>query len=154
MIPHRPADDLAAVEVHDRSQKKPALISLDVGDVGEPDLARRGSDEIALEQVRGDRKLVTAVGGTHPSWPRHDGPDTVAAHQSLNPTAVRPTALSPQLGMDARAAIASIGVAMNSLDIVDELTIGGGPRALWARPPSIIASRGDAERFGGFEIDD
>ena len=145
MIRHRPADDLAAVEVHDRGQIKPALISLDVGDVGEPDPVRRGGDEVALEQVRGDREVVTAVGGAHPSWPRHDGPDTVAAHQSLDTTAVRLAAQSPQLGMDARAAIAAIGLAVNPLDLVDELTIGGGSRALRARPPGIITSRRDAE---------
>src|SRR6201998_4146340 len=145
MIRHRPADDLAAVEVHDRGQIKPALISLDEGDGGEPDPVRRGGDEVALEQVRGDREVVTAVGSAHPSWPRHDGPDTVAAHQSLDAAATRPAALSPQLGMDAGAAIAAIGIAVNPLDIVDEFTGGGGSRALRARPPSIIASRRDAE---------
>src|SRR5258705_10834554 len=72
-------------------------------------------------------------------------PDTVAAHQSLDATAARPAALSPQLGMDARAAIAAIGVAVNPLDVVNELTIGGGSRALRAHPPGIIASRRDAE---------
>src|SRR6201987_1845271 len=104
MIRHRPADDLADVEGHDRGQIKPALISLDAGDVGEPDPVRRGGDEVALEQVRGNRKVVTAVGGAHPPWPRHDGPDTVAAHQSLDAAAARPAAPRPQLGMDARAA--------------------------------------------------
>lgn len=73
------------------------------------------------------------------------GPDTVAAHQSLDTTAARPAALGPQLGMDARAAIAAIGVAVNPLDVVDEITIGGGSQALRARPPGIIAGRRDAE---------
>src|SRR6516164_8546009 len=146
MIRHRPADDLAAVEVHDRGQIKPALISLDVGDVGKPDPVRRGGDEVALEQIRGDRKVVTAVGGAHSSWPRHDGPDTVAAHQSLDATAARAAALSPQLCIDARAAISAVGVAVNPFYVVDELTVGDGSRALRARPPSIIASRRDAEQ--------
>src|SRR5258708_15310962 len=135
MIRHRPADDLAAVEVHDRGQIKPALIGLDVGDVGQPDPVRRGGDEVALEQVRGDRKVVTAVGGAHPPWPRHDGPDTVAAHQSLDATAARAAALSPQLGMDARATIATIGVAVNPPDVVDELTVSSGSRTPRAPPP-------------------
>jgi hypothetical protein len=47
--------------------------------------------------------------------------------------------------MDAWAAIAAIGVAVNPLDVVDELTIGGGSRALRACPPSIISGRRDAE---------
>src|ERR1700758_3280837 len=114
MIRHRPTDDLSAVEIHHCGQIKPALIGLNVGDVGEPDLVRRG------------REVVTAVGSAPPSWPRHDGPDTVAAHQSLDAASARAAALSPQLGMDARAAIAAIGVAVNPLDVIDELTIGGG----------------------------
>jgi hypothetical protein len=47
--------------------------------------------------------------------------------------------------MDARAAIAAIGVVVNPLDVVDEFRVGGGSRALRAHPPSIIASRRDAE---------
>src|ERR1700694_1895357 len=77
MIAHRPADDLAAVQVHDGGQIEPALIGLDVGDVGEPDPVRRGGGEVSLEQVRGYREVVTAVGGAHPPWPPPDGPDTV-----------------------------------------------------------------------------
>src|SRR4030095_5845678 len=145
MIRHRPADDLAAVEVHDRGQIKTALISLAVVDVGEPDPVRRGGDEVALEQVRGDREVVTAVGGAHPSWPRHDGPDPGATHQSLEATAAYPTALGPQLSVDARAAIASAGLAMDPLDVVDEVTIGGRSPALRARAPGIVTGRRDSE---------
>src|ERR1700732_3137694 len=145
MIAHRPADDLAAVQVPDGGQIEPALIGFDVGDVGEPDPVRRGDGEVALEQVRGNREVVAAVGGAHPSWPRHDGPDTVTAHQSLDATATHPAALGPQFGMDARAAIASACVAMDPLDVVDEVTIGGGSPALRTRAPGIIAGRRDTE---------
>ena len=47
--------------------------------------------------------------------------------------------------MDTRAAIASAGVAMDPPDVVNELTIGGGSRALRARAPGIIAGRRDPE---------
>jgi len=47
--------------------------------------------------------------------------------------------------MDARAAIATIGVAVNPPDVVDELTVSSGSRTLRARPPGIIASGRDAE---------
>src|ERR1700732_1371891 len=107
MIAHRPADDLAAVQVHDGGQIEPALIGLDVGEIGEPDSVRRGGGEVSLKQVRRDREVVTAVGGAHPPWPRPDGPDTVPAHQSLDETAACPAALGPPLGMGARAALAS-----------------------------------------------
>ena len=124
MILHRPADDLAAVEVQDGGQIEPALIGLDIGDVGEPDPVRRSGGEVAIEQVRSDREIVAAVGGPYPARPRHDGPDAVTAHQSLDAAAARPTALGLQFGMDARAAIASTGVAMDPSDVLDEPTIG------------------------------
>src|ERR1700738_5028950 len=145
MIRHRPADDLAAVQVHDGGQIEPALNSLDISDVGEPDLVQRGGAEVPLEQVRGDREVVTAVGGAHQPWPRHDGPDPVTAHQSLDATAARPAALGPQLGMDARAAIASPRLAVAPFDVVDERTIGYGSPALRARAPGIITGRRDSE---------
>ena len=56
--------------------------------------------------------------------PRHDGPNAVMAHQSLDATAARSTTLSPQLGVDARAAIASVGFAMDLLNVVDQIAIG------------------------------
>src|SRR5580700_2720973 len=147
MILHRPADDPAAVEVHDGSQIEPALIGLDVGDVGEPDPVRRGGREVPLDQVRGDRKIVAAIGGPHPPWPRHDGPDPVVAHQSLDAAAAHPAALGLQLDMDTRAAIASAGVAMDPLDVVDEFSIGDRSPALRARAPGIITGRRDPEHI-------
>src|SRR5438270_7699381 len=90
-------------------------------------------------------RFGAAVGGPHPAWPRHDSPDTVMAHQSLNATAAHPTALSLQLDMDARAAIASAGIAMDPSDVLDELTIGSSSPALRACAPGIIAGRRDAE---------
>jgi hypothetical protein len=46
------------------------------------------------------------------------------AHQSLDATAAHPAALGLQFDMDARAAIASAGIAMDPSDVLDELTIG------------------------------
>jgi hypothetical protein len=47
--------------------------------------------------------------------------------------------------MDARAAIASAGIAMDPLDVVKEVTIGDGSPALRARTPSILARPRDPE---------
>lgn len=69
MIRHRPADNPAAVQIHDGGQVEPALIGLDVGDIGQPDLVRSSGDEVAIEQIRGARQVVAAVGGPNPAWP-------------------------------------------------------------------------------------
>src|SRR5260370_42188982 len=47
--------------------------------------------------------------------------------------------------MDPRAAITPVGVAMDPLDVVSEVTIGGGSSALRARAPGIITGRRDPE---------
>jgi hypothetical protein len=107
MIRHRPTNVLAAVRVYNGGQIEPALIGVDVGDVGDPDLVRRGSGEITVEQVRGDWEVAAAIGRPPPPWPRHDGPNTVMAHQSLDAAAARHTTLSLQLGPDARASTGS-----------------------------------------------
>jgi len=60
------------------------------------------------------------------------------AHRSLDTATAYPAALGLQLLMDAWAAIASIGVAIDPLDVADELMIGGRAPALRARAPGII----------------
>jgi hypothetical protein len=47
--------------------------------------------------------------------------------------------------MDARAAIASAGIAVDPFDIVDEFPIGDGSLALRTCTPGIISGRRDAE---------
>src|SRR3954454_8059371 len=113
MVAHRPADDLAAVQVHDGGQIEPSLAGRDIGDIGEPDPVRRGSGEVAIEQIGRDRQVVLAVGGPDPSWPRHDGANTMTAHQALDASATcATTTLSLQFAMDTRAAIAFMAITM------------------------------------------
>src|SRR5260370_31047757 len=105
MIRHRPADNLAGEEVHHHGEIEPALICLDVGDIGEPDPVGRGGGEVPIEQVRGDRKVVAAVGRPHPPWPRHDGPYPLMAHQSLDAAPTYPPAPVLSLAADTPAAL-------------------------------------------------
>jgi hypothetical protein len=102
--------------VHDGGQIEPSLIGFDIGDVSEPDPVRRGSGEVPIEQIRGDREVVTAVGGPHPPRPGRDGADNVPAHQPLDTAPAHSAALGLQLDMDTRAAIASACIAMDPLD--------------------------------------
>src|SRR5215212_6366182 len=105
MIAHCVADDLATVQVHDSSQVEPPLIGSNVGDIGEPNPVRRSRSEVAIDQVRCDRQLMTAVGRAWVPCPGHDGANAVPPHQSLDaPTA---HAAIAQFGMDPWAAIAS-----------------------------------------------
>src|SRR3954471_13453234 len=90
VIRHRPADDLARGQVLDRGQVQPALVRRQVGDVGQPDRVGPLGDEVAVEQVRGDRQVVPAVGG--PRGPTA-APPRLPAHPAHPPPA--PTAPAP-----------------------------------------------------------
>src|SRR4051812_39567499 len=145
MIPHGPTDDLPAEEIHDGRQIQPPLRGRNVGDIGEPDPVRGFRREVARDQVWCDRQVVTTVGGAHPARRRHDGADTVPAHQPLDPAAADVTALLAQDGMDAGAAVASAAVLMDPPDRSQERGIGGGTSAHRPITPGIIAGRRDLE---------
>lgn len=49
---HRPAHDLAGVEIDDHGEIKPALPGSDIGDIGRPDLIGAGDRELAIESIR------------------------------------------------------------------------------------------------------
>jgi hypothetical protein len=88
---------------------------------------------------------MAAVRSLHPPWSCHDGPDSVTVHQPLYTTAARPAPLRLQFGMDTRAAITPSHVAVDPLDVIDEVTIGGRSPAFRTRAPGIIAGRRDPE---------
>lgn len=52
IVPHRPADDPFGIDIHYRCQKQPALPSLDIGDVGDPEFVGSIGDEVSLDQIR------------------------------------------------------------------------------------------------------
>ena len=83
VIPQRPAHHLAAEQVTDHSQVKPALISGDVHDVADPGFIGLGYAELAVEQVWRNRQLVIAVGGDL-GTPLATGTDTVQLHELLH----------------------------------------------------------------------
>src|SRR3954471_3583142 len=118
MVVHGPAHDTAAVQIHDGRQIQPALVGPDKGDVGEPDLIAHGGREVPAEQVRRDREAMPAVGGAASSRPGRDGPNAMVAHLPLDTATACTMALGFEFGMDARAAVAAMAVAMNLLDIL------------------------------------
>jgi hypothetical protein len=101
--------------------------------------------KLRLSRFAAIGQIVPTIGRPHPPGPCHDGANAVMAHQPLDAATAHPAALGLQLGMNPRTAVASVSFAMDPLDVVDEVTIGGGSAALRARPPGIIASRRDPE---------
>src|SRR5215207_2453700 len=85
VIRHCPAHDLARGQVLEGGQIEKALISCDVGDVGEPHGVGALGHKGAAEQVRRDREVMAAVRGLGPALPTTLRPQTHVAHQLLDP---------------------------------------------------------------------
>jgi hypothetical protein len=117
MITHAPADDLAGVQVHDGRHVEPTLSGCDVGQICQPDLVRRRSRELPVQQVGGDRKSVATVGRLHPPLRGNEAAHAVAAHQALNPATTSLSSVCPQGGMHTRTAVAASAVGVHLANI-------------------------------------
>ena len=81
---HRPAHHPAAEQVDHHSQKQPALVGWDVGDVAGPRPVRRGHRKVAIQQVGCDRQAVSAVGCGNAEASLAAGADPVLLHEPLH----------------------------------------------------------------------
>lgn len=117
---HRPTDDLAAEEVHDGRQVQPALGCRDVGDIGKPDPVWVCGSDVARDQVRRDRQIVTVR--------TRRGGAMIARMPCRVASAVRSGhgwSLRPQDGVDPRTTIALAALAMELPDLGLQHSIGG-----------------------------
>src|SRR5258708_34684671 len=92
---HRPAHHAAAEQVDHYSQKQPALIGWDVGDVAGPRLVGRSDGEVAIEQVGRDRQTVPAVGGSDAEAPSAASANALLLHQTVHALLAHANALGP-----------------------------------------------------------
>jgi hypothetical protein len=61
MVCHRPADHLAAPDIHDDRQIEEARHGRNVGDVGDPQLVGAGGLEVAVHQIGRRPSLLVAL---------------------------------------------------------------------------------------------
>lgn len=109
MVVHRPADDTAAVQIHDGGQVQLSLAGPDISDVGGPNLIAHGGREVPAEQLGAMGKPCIVV-------ERRDGPKAIVAHLPLDSASTWMVSLGLGFDMNARTAIAAMAVAMNLFD--------------------------------------
>jgi hypothetical protein len=81
-----PAHHAAAVGVDDEREEHHALPAAQVGQVGDPQLVRRGSGEVALHQVGPAERVGVGPGGPPRPTAALGADDPVRAHEALHPT--------------------------------------------------------------------
>src|SRR5205807_297529 len=117
VIAHGPTNHLAAEQVEDYGQVEPALAGRNVGDIGQPDLIGLVGDKVLIQQVCRHREGMLAVGCAHAIAARRPSPETVLAHDPLDPLAADGLTLGSQFGVDARRSIRSRSFSRRSREI-------------------------------------
>jgi hypothetical protein len=137
-----PADDAAGVDVDDEGGVDPAGEGAAVGDVGNPQLVRRGSGELPIDQVRAGVR----------SGAGHRGPRTLAAvnaaqpggaHQAGDGAAGHRMALPVALGVDLVHPVDTEVLLVRLLDQGLGRRVADRPGRGRAGPGGVVAARGD-----------
>lgn len=138
-----PADDFAAVEIHDCSQIKPALTSGQIGDVGDPGLVGSIGRSVLSKSIgkagrAGGRGFGTVTAFLH-------APQAEGTHQAGDAIFSDLPALLAQSGAEARAAIGLAALRMEALQFCQELMLLLGAARRSPMAPGIVAAFGDAK---------
>ena len=141
----RRANHLAGGEIEHGSQVEPTFSGWRIRDVCQPDPVGHQGRERLLQKVRGDRQMVTTVGGARLEPTTGESPDAVAAHQTLHPPAAGRSAFCPQGRVHARRAVAPVMAGMDPAHILQELAVRSRPGTFRTRSPPMVAARPDAE---------
>lgn len=105
---HGPTDDLAAIEIHDRSEVKPTFPSGNKGDIRDPNFVH-ASWRLPLDQTIGsDRMLVAAVGGFNAETSPAACGQALLAHESLDTFVIEGIATSLEHVSDAWTSVSSL----------------------------------------------
>jgi hypothetical protein len=77
---HGPADYPATEQIHNGSQKQPAFLRADVGDIGDPDLIGSYRSWVLSQVIGSNRQLMITVGCLHPVFTFSSPAQPVLAH--------------------------------------------------------------------------
>jgi len=102
---HGPADDSAAIEIHDGGEVEPAFASGNVGNVTDPDSVNSLGRPLGSEPVGSDGIIVTAVGGTDSKAAPAACEEAFGAHDGFDPFMIVAVAPFFEHASDAWAAI-------------------------------------------------
>lgn len=146
---HGPADDFAAVKVHDGGQIKPAFVRLDIGDVAHPLLIWSGRRRGFGQAIGRDRQIMFAVRGQNSIAFLLPAKDAFLAHEFGDSIAAMVATFLGQLFMDAGAAISLAALFVESGDFSAQafIFLVALARLGLARGPVVITAAGDIQQI-------
>src|SRR5688572_23592379 len=144
-VAHGPANNPARVQIQHGGQVQPALSRRNVGDIGQPFFVGPAGRKVLIEQIRGDRIIVGAIGGRDFECTFLLGPQLLLTHQASHPILPTLEPLNPQFGLNSGTAIGLPAVLMNVFDLLPQGLIGHLPQAGRAFQPSVVTTARDRQ---------
>src|SRR5687767_8139870 len=146
-FPNRPAENLAAVEIHHGGHKEPPFARGHIGDIRYPNFIRLDRGWAIQEQVGRNRMIMVALGRAHfPSFAAACF-EPFLPHQSLHPLVIAPPSRPPQFLGNPRTAIAAALGMEHLLDLLNHIALGLLTCALLAVLPGIVAAAADLQKL-------
>lgn len=140
---HRPSDDTPREQVDHGRDIEPAFGGPDIGEVGHPFLVGAVRRELTVQHIAGDdRAFALILRQTAPAWPC---PQTLCAHQPLDPVQAASIALGQQVVPDTPGAIGAEARDMARPDPGTKLLVASRPPRWRAGEPGMEAAARDPE---------
>jgi hypothetical protein len=121
---HSPADNFAAVEIHDAGEIKPTLSGSNVGNIADPNLVNAGGRGLSGEAIGSDRMVMVAVGGLDAKAAAAASDQALLAHKFFDAFTTAKVATGSKDVGEARAAIGALELGKDTFKSELELGIG------------------------------
>ena len=149
---HSPADDFAAVEIHDAGQIEPTFPGSNVGNVADPNLVDAGRRALSGQAIGGDGMRMVAVGGADAKAARAPSDQAVLAHEFFDAFTTAGVAARSEDVSEAWAAVRAFKLGEEAFKDELELRIGAlASRGLTFEPGVVGAA---AEQQSAAELTD
>ncbi len=142
---HRPADHAAREQIDHGRHIEPALGGPDVGEVGNPLLVRSLGRKLPVQNVRRhgrDLPITFVLRQAPPAWPC---PQSLQAHQPLDPMQAAVNAFGQQVAPDAPGAVGPVAGNEACLDLLADRFVAAGSGAGRSVQPGMEARPGHAQ---------
>ena len=143
---HGPSHHLAGIQIQQHGQIQPATAGGDKRDIAHPDPIGSCRMERAVQAIWRDPRGVRRV-RRQLEAPPASGLDAVEPSQASDPMLAARNALDAQLLPGLACPVDAAGGGMHAPNLLDQLTIGLGPRAEGPIPPRIVAAGAHPQRL-------
>jgi hypothetical protein len=145
-----PCDDFPGAKVEGGAEVTPARSSVDVSDIGHPNLIGPGRRWCCLQEIGSDGASVATIGGFGSVAALLAGFEAASGHEPGDAAATVAAALGTEFALDASCAVGLATGVKLGLDLVSKSLILLVTGAFWLGKMVVVATPADLQGFAAF----